>query len=77
MHHPFQQTCNLKTNKDNEPSLQRKALEPAHVKTYNKTCVTSKDLDWPVHPSSMARVILHPSLDNLEAVEGTCDQRRL
>ena len=24
-------------------------FEPAHDKTYNKTCVTSKDSDQPVH----------------------------
>ena len=32
--------------------------------------VTSKDSDQPVHPPSMARVLVHPSLDSLEAVEG-------
>ena len=31
--------------------------EPAHDKTYNKTCLTSKDSNQPVHPSSMARVL--------------------
>ena len=31
---------------------------PAHDKTYNKTCVTSKDL----HPPSMARFLVHYSL---------------
>ena len=51
-------------------------FEPAH-KTNNKTCVTSKDSDQPVHPPSMARVLRHPSLENLEAVEGACDQRKL
>ena len=51
--------------------------EPAHDKTQNKTWVTSKDLDQPVHPPSMARVLVYPSFDSLEAVEGTCDQRRL
>ena len=38
--------------------------EPAHDKTYNKTCVTSKDSDQPVHPSSMARVLVHPCKDS-------------
>ena len=33
--------------------------------------------DEPVYPPSMARVLIYPSLDNLEAVEGMCDQRRL
>ena len=27
--------------------------KPAHDKTYNKTCVTSKDSDQPVHSPSM------------------------
>ena len=38
--------------------LQRKAIryEPAHDKTYNKTCATSKDLDQHVHATSMASV---------------------
>ena len=47
--------------------------EPAHDKTYNKTCVTGKDSDKPVHPPSMARVLVHPSLDSPEAIEGACD----
>ena len=33
--------------------------------------------DQPIHPSSMARSLAHSSLDSLEAVGGTCDQRRL
>ena len=37
------------------------AFEPARDKTYNKTFVTSKDLDQPVHPSSMAMVLVYPS----------------
>ena len=52
-------------------------LEPVHDKTYNKTCVTSKNSDSPVHPPSMTRVLIHPSLDSQEAVEGSCDQQRL
>ena len=51
--------------------------EPAHDKTYNKTCVTSKDSDLPVHPPSVTKVLVYPSLNCLEAVEGTYDQRRL
>ena len=43
--------------------------ETVHDKTYNKTCVTSKDFDQPVHPPSMARVLCNPSLDNPVAVE--------
>ena len=35
--------------------------EPAHDKTYNKTCVTSKDSDQPVHPPSMPMVLVYPS----------------
>ena len=49
--------------------------EPAHDKTYDQACVTSKD--QPVHPPSMARVLVYPSLDSREAVKGPCDQRRL
>ena len=48
--------------------------EPAHDKIYNKTCVNSKDSDQPVHPPSMARFLVYPSLDGLETVEGTCGQ---
>ena len=44
---------------------------------YNKTCVTSKDSDQHVHTPSMARVLVYPSLDSPEAVEGNYDQRRL
>ena len=50
--------------------------EPAHDNTYNKTCVTSKDSDRPVHTPSMARVLVYPSLDSLEPVEGAFYQRR-
>ena len=52
-------------------------MEPARDKTYNKTCVTSKDSDKPVHPLSTARLLIYPSLDSPGAVEGTCDQRGL
>ena len=48
-----------------------------HDKTYHKTCVNSKDSDQPVHPSSMARVLVYPSFDIPKAVEVACDQRRL
>ena len=51
--------------------------EPAHDTTYKKTSVTSKDSGQPVHPPSMSRVLVYPSLDSLEAFKGTCDQRRL
>ena len=51
--------------------------EPAHDKTYNKTCVTSKHSDKPVHLLSIARVLVYSSLNSLGAIEGTCDQRRL
>ena len=36
-------------------------FEPVHNKTYNKSCVTSKDSDQCVHPPSMSRVLLNPS----------------
>ena len=52
-------------------------IELVHDKTYNRTCLTSKDLDQPVHPPSIVRVLVYPSLDGPEAVEGTCDQGRL
>ena len=51
--------------------------EPAHAETYNKTSATSEDSDQPVHPPSMARFLVYPSVDNPEAVEGIRDQRRL
>ena len=35
------------------------------------------DSDQPVNPSSMARFLVHSSLDSPEAVESTCGQRRL
>ena len=35
-----------------------------------------KTSDQPVHPPSMARILVYPSLDSPKAVEGTCDQRR-
>ena len=52
-------------------------FQPVHNKTYNKTCVTSKDSDQHVHPSHMARFLVYPSLDSLKAVEGTGNQQRL
>ena len=52
-------------------------FEPAHDKTYNKTFVTSKDSDQSIHSPSMAMVLIYPSLDSLETVEGMCDQQRL
>ena len=48
--------------------------EPGHDKTNKKTCVTNKDSDQPVHTPAIARFLVYPSLDSLEAVEGTCDQ---
>ena len=50
-------------------------FEPVYDKTYNKTCVTSKDSGQPAHPPSMARVFAFLSLDSLKTVEGTCDQQ--
>ena len=41
--------------------------EPAHDKTYNKTCVTNEDSDQPVHLPSMARVLVYPTLVSLKA----------
>ena len=42
-----------------------------------KTCVTSKVSDQFVHPPCIAGVFVYSSLDSLDAVDGTCDQRRL
>ena len=55
----------------------RGTFDPAHDETYNKTCVTNKDSDQPVHSSSMERILVYPSLNSQEAVEDTCDRRRL
>ena len=45
-------------------------IEPAHDKTYNKTCATSEDSDQPAHPRSLIRVFAdrifildHPKMD--------------
>ena len=60
-----------------ESKAVKNAYEPAHDKTYNNACVTSKDSDKPVHPSSMARVLVYPSLNSPENAKVTCDQRIL
>ena len=66
-------------------------IEQAFDKNYNKTCMTSKDSDQPVHLHRTARVLIYPSFDSLEAwhmrsadcadspemVDSICDQRRL
>ena len=39
--------------------------------------ITSKDSDQPVHQPSIETVLIHHSLDSLEAVKGNCDQQRL
>ena len=41
---------------------------------YIKTFVTSKDSDQPLQPLNIARVLVHSSLNSLEAVESSCDQ---
>ena len=47
-------------------SVQNKTNEPAHYKTYNKTCATSEDSDQPAHLCNLIRVftdlmcLLHP-----------------
>ena len=51
-------------------------FESAPDQTYNTTCVTSKDSDQHVYLPGIAMVLVNPILDSLEAVEGTCDQRR-
>ena len=40
-------------------------IETTQERTYNKTRVTSNDSNHPVHPSSVARVPVYPSLDSL------------
>ena len=35
--------------------------EPVNNKTFNKTSVTNKDLDPPVHPPSVTWVLVYPS----------------
>ena len=52
-------------------------IEPAHDINYNKTCVTRKDWGQSVHPPSTAMVLVQHSLDSLEAVKDTCNQRIL
>ena len=47
--------------------------KPVHDKTYNKMCLTSKDSAQPVHPPSMAKILLYPSLNSLKAIEGIFD----
>ena len=39
--------------------------------------MTSKDSDQPIHPLSMGRLLVYPSWDSPQTVEGTCYQRRL
>ena len=51
--------------------------EPEHDKTYRKTCAAGKDSDQPVCSLSLTRVLVHPSLESPDTVEGTCDQQRL
>ena len=43
-------------------------IQPAHNKTYSKTCVSSTDSD----PLRMASVLVYPSLDSPKTLEGTC-----
>ena len=52
-------------------------FEPVHDKTYNKTCVTSKDSEQPVYLPIMAMLLIYPSLDSPETVEVPSDQQRL
>ena len=36
------------------------SYKPEHDKTYSKICVTSKGSHQPVHPPSLARILIHP-----------------
>ena len=47
-----------------------KINESAHDKTYTKTCVTNTDQNNPLHPPSMSMVLVYPSFDSTEDVEG-------
>ena len=67
----------LRVSKCRTCCFYKKGNEPTHNKTYNKACVTSKESDHSVHPHSMIRVLVYPSLVIPEAIEGTCDQQRL
>ena len=42
-----------------------KKNEPAHDKTYNKTCVISKDSDQPAHLCSLIRVFTDSTVSRL------------
>ena len=59
--------CKHDCKKSIEMHEARNEYETAHDKTYNKTCMTSKDTGQPVHIPSMARVLVYPSLDSPEA----------
>ena len=58
-----------------DPTRTEHIFEPARDKTYNNTCVTSEDSDQPVHPPSMAKLLIYPSFGSLSSVDGTRDQR--
>ena len=47
-----------------------------YKKTCIKTCVTSKNSDQPLHPPSIASVLVHP-LDRRDSVECICNQQWL
>ena len=51
----------------------KKANKPGHDKTYNKTYVTSKNSNQPIHQSSMSKLLVYSSFGCQEAVEATCD----
>ena len=75
--YPQRKTVKLFANSgdhDIENTDSYQSFEPVHDKTYNNTCVTSKDSDQPIN---LVRVLVYHSLDSPEAVEGTCDQRWL
>ena len=62
------------TSKDSDQTVHPRSI--ARVLVYS-SYVIIKDSDQTVHPPGMARVLVYSSLDSPEAVEGTCDQRRL
>ena len=54
-------TCNLVGNavlRSYVKPMSRLISEPAHDKTYNKTCATREDSDQPAHPRRLIRVFV-------------------
>ena len=63
MKHSLPETSKEEKNKQWQKITVQLQYEPVHNKTYNKTCVNSKDSDQPVHPPSIEKVVVYPFLD--------------